>query len=235
VLHPEAPLILRAFLAVHIAAGTLARFVVPLVMAVRKGGTIHRRFGRVFVYSMFVVAATALVCGPYFHDYFLVLIAVFSSYLTFVGWRALKRKDPARTPAAPLDWAAAALATAAGATMIALGELQRAQFGSFSLVLFALGAICTGAGVRSIVRFVRPPRARAAWLFEHFGQLLAAYIATVSAFSAVNFHFIQPVWLRWLWPTVVGTIVITAYMTHYKIRIARGVALRRLVVIADAA
>jgi uncharacterized membrane protein len=84
-LHPEAPALIRIFLAIHIAAGSVALFVVPIVLAVRKGGKAHRRLGMAYVYAMGVVALTAFVVAPYFHDYFLLLIAIFSSYLTFCG------------------------------------------------------------------------------------------------------------------------------------------------------
>ena len=50
-------------------------------------------------------------------------------------------------------------------------------------------------------------------------RMLAAYITTVSAFSAVNFMFLPPV-VRWLWPTVIGTIGITIWVRHYRKRFA---------------
>jgi uncharacterized membrane protein len=232
-LHPEAPALIRVFLAIHIAAGSVALFVVPIVLAVRKGGKTHRRLGMAYVYAMGVVALTAFVVGPYFHDYFLLLIAIFSSYLTFCGWRILARKRPEKQPAAAIDWAGASLAAGAGLTMIGMGVFAHAFFADFSIVLFVLGAICTGAGVRSMIGFVRPPAERSAWLFEHFSNMLAAYIATVTAFSAVNFTFIHPIWVRWLWPTVAGTILITYYTTRYKTAIARGAPTRTLVTVRE--
>ena len=232
-LHPEAPAIIRAILALHIAAGTVALIVVPIVMAVRKGGPIHRRLGLTYVCGMFVVAGTALIEAPYFKSYFLLLIAIFSSYLTFLGWRALARKHPEREPAVAADWVGAGLALAAGSGMIAMGILQRGQIGSFSIVLYALGSICFGSGVRSMYQFFRPPTARAAWLFAHFGNMLAAYIATVTAFSAVNLRFIDPVWLRWLWPTVLGTLVITYYTRRYKRKLAGGARVQQLVTVRE--
>lgn len=231
--HPEAPAFIRALLAIHIAAGTLALIVVPVVMAARKGGKLHRRLGLAFVYGMFVVAATALVVGRYFDDYFLLLIAVFSAYLTFLGWRALARKHPEREPARAPDWAGAVLALLAGGGMIAMGFVQREQFGSFSIVLYVLGALCASKGGRSIYEFFRPPTARAAWLFAHFGNMLAAYIATVTAFSAVNLRFIEPVFVRWLWPTVLGTLVIAYYTTRYKRELGRGIRVQHLVTVGD--
>jgi hypothetical protein len=64
--------------------------------------------------------------------------------------------------------------------------------------------------------------------------MLAAYIATVTAFSAVNFTFLHPIWVRWLWPTVAGTVLITYYTTRYKTAIARGAPTRTLVTVRDA-
>jgi uncharacterized membrane protein len=218
-LHPEAPLALRLVLLIHIAAGSVALFVAPLALAVRKGGRAHRRWGNAYVLAMAVVAATAFVCGPYFHDYFLLLIAVFSSYLAFTGWRALAYKRPRAV--AIVDWTGAALAVTAGLGMLAMSVVGRANFGSFSFVVAVFGTICMGAGIRSAYRFVRPPRAKAAWFIEHFSNMLAAYIATVTAFSVVNLTFL-PVTVRWLWPTVVGTIAITAYNFKYRPLIARA-------------
>ena len=233
-LHPEAPFWIRAILALHIAAGTLALIVLPVAMIVRKGGVIHRRFGLAYVCGMFVVAATALVEAPFFQSYFLLLIAIFSSYLTFLGWRALARKHPEREPARLPDWVGAILALAAGGGMVVMGAVQSRQFGGFSIVLYVLGAICSGSGARSIYQFYRPPTSRAAWLFAHFGNMLAAYIATVTAFSAVNFHFLHPIWVRWLWPTVVGTLVITYYTARYKATLARGVRVQQIVTVREA-
>jgi hypothetical protein len=45
--------------------------------------------------------------------------------------------------------------------------------------------------------------------------MMAAYIATVTAFSAVNFHFLPPV-ARWLWPSVVGTLGILVWVRYYR-------------------
>ena len=232
-LHPEAPLVIRAILALHIAAGTVALIVVPVVMAVRMGGVTHRRLGLVYVYGMFVIAATALVEAPYFRDYFLLLVAVFSSYLTFLGWRALARKHPEREPAGGPDWVAAVLALGAGGGMFVMGAVQGTHFGGFSIVLYVLGAICFGSGARSIYQFFRPPATRAAWLYAHFGNMLAAYIATVTAFSSVNFHFLHPIWVRWLWPTVVGSLVITYYTARYKTKLARGAHVQQLVTVRE--
>jgi hypothetical protein len=52
--------------------------------------------------------------------------------------------------------------------------------------------------------------------------MLGSYIATVSAFSVVNFAFLPPA-VRWLWPTAIGTPLITVWITYYKRRRRRSV------------
>jgi len=48
-------------LAVHIAAGGLAIILGAIALSVKKGGTIHRRIGLVFVYAMLVMGFTASI------------------------------------------------------------------------------------------------------------------------------------------------------------------------------
>ncbi|HEV8643120.1 MAG TPA: hypothetical protein VGV13_18705 [Methylomirabilota bacterium] len=53
--------------------------------------------------------------------------------------------------------------------------------------------------------------------------MLGSYIATVSAFSVVNFTFL-PVTMCWLWPTAVGVPAIVIWITYdyYKARFRRA-------------
>ena len=50
-------------LSIHICAGGLAIVLGALALLVKKGGTIHRRSGLLFVYSMLVLGATAALLG----------------------------------------------------------------------------------------------------------------------------------------------------------------------------
>src|SRR5256885_10379842 len=91
-----------------VAAGTLALFVAPITMLTAKGGGTHRRWGKVYFWAMAVVAATAIVLAVWKPVVFLALLAVFSFYSAFYGYRALSRKRPLDTPGAlPTDWSPA--------------------------------------------------------------------------------------------------------------------------------
>jgi len=66
-----------------------------------------------------------------------------------------------------------------------------------------------------IRRYLKPPLNKRAWMFEHMTRFLAAYVATVTAFSVVNFQFLPYLW-RWLWPTFIGVPLILIWQGYYK-------------------
>jgi Predicted membrane protein (DUF2306) len=212
---------------IHIAAGTLALVLAPLAMLTVKGGPAHRRWGKIYFWSMAVVAATAVVIALWRPKIFLALLAVFSFYMAFSGYRTLWRKRPAQGqgPTA-LDWTAALVTFAVSAAMVVLGLIRPGaawqRLGIVPVVFGILGMILAGL---DIGKFVRPPADRNAWWFAHMGGMLGSYIATVSAFSVVNFTFLSPA-VRWLWPTVIGTPLIVLWITYYKIRFRRTPAAR---------
>ena len=79
---------------IHISAGMLALVLAPLAMLTVKGGRAHRRWGTIYFWSMAVVASTAVVLALWRPQIFLALLAVFSFYLAFTGYRVLSRKRP---------------------------------------------------------------------------------------------------------------------------------------------
>jgi uncharacterized membrane protein len=107
---------------IHVLAGTLALVVAPGAMLTVKGGRAHRRWGKIYFWLMAVVAATAVVLGLWRPVTFLVLVAVFSFYAAFTGYRVLGRKRPDRgdRPTA-LDWSAALVTLGVSLVLVVLG------------------------------------------------------------------------------------------------------------------
>ena len=206
---------------VHILAGMIALVVAPIAMVTAKGGPAHRRWGKVYFWMMAVVAVTALPLGVWRPNYFLMLVAVFSFYFAFRGYRALARKQPQREAAGALDWSASVAAFLASGALILFGLLKPTPLWvtlAPVAIVFGIGGV--GASGFDMVRFVRPPTERMAWWFSHMAGMLGSYIATVSAFSVVNFDFLPTV-ARWLWPSVVGTSFIVLWIVYYKLKFAR--------------
>jgi phosphatidylserine synthase len=201
---------------VHIAAGVLAIAAGFGALATEKGGLAHRRAGKGFVASMAVVVGTVpvlLAFDPTDLRVFLTLVAVFSGYLAFSGYRVLSQKRPAATPES-LDWAAAIAVVVACVALAAWGASDLLAGESFGVVLVVFGAIGVAFGGIDVREF-RNPDVRGPWLVTHLQRMIAALIATVSAVSAVN---LTPHlgWLAWLWPTILGSPLIAYYSWKYE-------------------
>src|SRR3954470_22030784 len=112
------PDITKALALLHVAAGVTALVVAPVAMLTAKGGLTHRRWGKVYYYAMVVVAVTAVVLGLLRPNLFLTLLAVFSFYTAFSGYRVLARKRPGRARRDIVAWIVAILTLATSATMV---------------------------------------------------------------------------------------------------------------------
>lgn len=202
---------------IHIAAGFLALGAGAVALGTKKGGRNHRLAGRAFVIGMAVVAATAIALypmGPTEIRLFLVMVAIFSFYFAFTGYRVLSRKRPV-DGAGSVDWLATALVLLASAWMLGTGALWALDGRSFAPILVVFGAIGVAFGGLDVRTFLGSSDDRQAWMVSHLQRMLGAYIATVSAVSAVNLHALPPA-VRWLWPTAVGVPVIVYLSRQYS-------------------
>lgn len=193
-----------AVLALHVAAGFVALAGGAGALLTRKGGLRHRRFGRGYVYSMAVVAGTSLALyalTPSESRLFLAMVAVFSYYFVFSGYRVLSRKRPGDAPGRA-DWAAVGLLALSGVGLLVMGARLALDGVGFATVMVAFGGIGTAFGLLDARGFRRGVEA-GAWMVDHLVRMCAGYIATVTAFATVNFTFL-PVVARWLLPTLVG-------------------------------
>ncbi len=197
----------------HIVCGMIALFVAPVAMIAAKGGPAHRRAGKAYFWFMAGVAVTAMTMALYKPIVFLALVAVFSFYFSFRGYRSVLMKN---RPAEPLDWFAAVLAVLGSVGLIVIGIVPFPGVAlpapAVSLAFGILGVLFAGS---NIMRFLHPPDDRNVWRYLHIGGMLGSYIATVSAFSAVNFGFLPPA-VRWLWPSVVGVPAIFLWINRYR-------------------
>ena len=198
---------------IHIFFGSIALFVAPAAMLTAKGGLWHRRWGKIYFWSMAGVAVTAAVMSLLRSGLFFLLIALFSFYLAFTGYRILYRKTPQQRPNRA-DWTAVSIVLSGSLTLIAYGVylMLASSFGTVPIVFGVIGVFFAMTDIRA---FRHPPTEKQAWWFTHMTRMLSAYIATVTAFSVVNFRFLPSV-ARWLWPTVVGTLGITIWTRYYR-------------------
>jgi uncharacterized membrane protein len=213
-------------MAVHIAAGFVALGAAPIAMLVTKGGKIHRRFGKIYFWSMIVVALTAVISVLAFQaPPWLSMVAAFAFYLALSGYRALYRKRPGLHPGV-LDWGIVLFGLGAGIGLIAWAgwAFLSGHAGAFTVIALALGVTAAVLARNEMKELAKPSGDRRAWWFRHMTSMLGAYVATVTAFSATNFQFMPRV-LRWLWPLVLGIVGITAWVRYYKLRFRSGASI----------
>ncbi|QKY19178.1 hypothetical protein B4589_001835 [Halolamina sp. CBA1230] len=199
----------------HIAAGTVAVLAGVGALVTKKGGRRHRGAGKLFLAAMAVTVATVFVLLAAAVTTFrivLTLVAVFSGYLAFSGYRVLSRKRPSETPAT-VDWLAAGTVVVACLVLGSWGVAWFLDGSSFGVVMAVFGGIGVAFGGQELRSFRRGESGE--WLVGHLQRMIAAFIATISAVSAVNLTPVIGV-SAWLWPTVVGTPLIAYWSRKYE-------------------
>jgi uncharacterized membrane protein len=217
------PIWMRGLLAVHVTAGFTSFLLAPVALATAKGGKAHKRWGMVYLWAMGVVAATALPMALYRPVLFLALVAVFSFYSAFSGYRVLKLKDlPRGGSAKPIDWAAGAFTFGASACLAGFGIWRSAWVQHMGIVAVVFGLIGMRLAAQQMVSFVRKPKEKMFWWYTHLGNFIGSYIAAWTAFSVVTLPRILPHagFVLWLWPTAIGVPAIVVTTIYYKRKFA---------------
>lgn len=220
--HIHDPLWVKVFLAIHIAAGTMSFLLAPVALATAKGGKQHKRWGKVYLWSMGAVAATAAPMAFFFPVRFLALVAVFSFYLAFAGYRVLRLKDLSRGgDAKPIDWIAGVVTFAASALLVWLSAFRPALIEVIPAVGVIFGLIGISAAMRQMISFVYKPKEKMFWWYGHLGNFISSYIAAWSAFSVVTLgQILGNTWYLWLWPSILGVPAVAATTVYYKRKFA---------------
>ncbi len=221
-MHAADPMWMRVFLGVHIAAGASSFLLAPVALATAKGGKQHRRWGKVYLWSMGVVAATALPMALYRPVLFLALVAVFSFYACFSAWRVLALKDlPKGGHAKPIDWAAGVITFVASACLAGFGAFKPAIVQNMGIVAIVFGVIGMSLAFGQMKSFLWKPTEKMFWWYTHLGNMIGSYIAAWTAFSAVTLsQFFGNAWYVWLWPTMIGVPAIALTTAYYKRKFA---------------
>jgi len=218
-------------LGMHIACGFTAFVAAPVAMIVAKGGKKHRLWGKIFFWCMTGVAVSAFIMSILHKNPFLFMVAGFSYYLVASGYRWLYRKRAETVKdIALIDWVLLIAAAVFNLALFGFGVYTiitqpQNSFGYISAVFGSLGLQLVWTNYRS---FINPPKAKYAWLLNHMGGMVGGYIATVSAFSAVNFDFL-PTIIQWLWPTIIGVPLLLLWISYYRRKFNSGIKVEEVV------
>jgi uncharacterized membrane protein len=204
----------------HVVCGSVVLAVAPLALLVRKGSWIHRRFGRVFMACMFVVAISALFMWQKKGHLFLVFLDVVVVYLFVYGSRIVKRRRSGFLPEDDrLDRALAVAVIFAGLLTIWVGfGIATPLMRDLRWVLLMLGGIGLWFGGWDLYSLVTKRLTPTGWLFLHMTAMISAYISAVTAFIVINAHD-TPMIVRWMVPIAIGGATVVAFQLFNRNRL----------------
>jgi hypothetical protein len=244
------PAAFTAFVALHIAFGSvgLVAFWVPVVG--RKGGAAHKRWGKVFTWTMLAtgfaavgISACTLIdpIGTHPHlvgsgaewirgifGWMMQGLAILTVNLAWYGWLAVRHKEDR---AAQREWRNLGLqALLLAASVNCIVQAWRADLP----LMLGMPAIGIATVATNLWFLYHPAPGPLDWLKEHLKALVGAGISVYTAFFAFGAVRTFPELALhpglWAIPLVVGLAIII----HQRLAVARMPAARRLAHAADA-
>jgi hypothetical protein len=221
----------RYILVLHILAGASALLLLWVPLFARKGGTLHRRVGWMYVVAMGTVACTALALatlrltnGDPTDDaagLFLGHVAVLTGKNVFAGMRALRHRRPSSPLLHALDWGVSIALAASSLVMAVRGATSGAPLPMIFAVLGMTSAVPEFLYLAKI-----SPRPNA-WLFRHLTNMVTSGIAAITAFLVVNApRFGVRIFNPFVWtiPALLGALGIAIWSAHYRRKFAGSAA-----------
>jgi hypothetical protein len=216
----------EAFLWVHIAFGVTGATTFWVAMATRKGGDTHRKWGRVFAWSLIVTGVCAIgmsLCTlawplethPHITDIVLIraifgwmmlYLGVLTVSLCWHGLQAVRNKADHPRNRHPLDVGLQLAVIAAAANCAIQGWLS----GWYLMIGMAMVGFAS-AGTNLVFSFSEKPW-RLQYQVEHFKALVGAGISVYTAFLAFGSVRLMPkmalTGYLWFPPIVIGVAII---------------------------
>lgn len=224
---------------VHVLFGAigLAAFWIPVIT--RKGAVNHVRFGKIFVWSAYILLSAAAISlisringlvasgvGPADRPGLFASI-VFLGYLTLTtfvsvrhGMVVLKYKGD---PASFKSWLSTGLAWTAIAASVFIIFYALIVSPTSKILLFALSPIGLGIG-SGILGYMRAKNvSKRAWMYEHLGAMIGSGIAFHTAFAVFGVTRLFDIGLNgwvaiipWIAPAAIGVAAIFIWTRHYR-------------------
>lgn len=198
-------MLFNGLLICHIIAGTIALCCSVAAITTAKGRNKHRAFGRWYFYGMVGVFITAIPMAILHSNTFLLLIAIFSFYLAFSGWRYGKRRG---VEVRWSDWAVTCAMIIAALIMIGAGTWYFDTNNFETIVSIIFGVIGGSFAIRDARSYYTGHIDNKVRIARHLGGMLGGTIAVFTAVLVVNVH-IEPEFVLWLAPTVIFSPLIT--------------------------
>ena len=223
----------------HIIAGFVGLFAWWVPILTRKGGNVHRSFGKVFKISAYIVLIGALLSvsltaaqtflqppgdRPPASAYGFIIFLGYLALVTLIGLhhslKVLENKRDLTAMNTFMNRFLAALAIASSLALISYALIFDPQVKILLLALSPIG-IGTGIGVFKTIRGQRP--GTKAWFYEHMGGMIGTGIAFHTAFAVFGSQALFSLGLSgwtalipWVLPAVIGIPASAIWTRKYR-------------------
>ncbi len=183
---------------------------------VKKGGDLHKKFGKLFTISMLISTIISIVITqmPNHKNSFLFAIGLFTIYLVLTGNRALSFKPHLKDKAANIDKVISGVMVIISLVMISYGMYGLLKgYTQFTLFAFfgIFGVILSGKDFYFYKNFKKNKKA---WLLNHISHISGALIASITAFIVAGIGI--GTLIAWILPSVIGSFYIAYWSRKYK-------------------
>lgn len=235
----------RSLLFVHIVFGFLGLVAFWFPISSKKGRTLHKRAGRVFLWSGYIVAGTAIavalmtVISPFgthperrpanpahladatsglrMFSVFLGYLGVITLATVHHGVRVMQTKKDPSALRTPFHTGVNAVAILSSAVVLVFG------LSTGEVPLIALSPLGLLVGLPALKYARRPKPTKMAHWYEHMGAMIGGGIAFHTAFAVFGIQrFVQYSSegfigiLPWILPGIIGSIAIAVWQQHYR-------------------
>ncbi|WP_367605735.1 hypothetical protein [Legionella sp. W05-934-2] len=207
-------MIFNILLAIHIVFGLIAIVASLIALSSKKGASLHRRVGKLFMIAMLGIFITALPMSLMTNNWFLLCVALFSFYISLSGWRyAIRRYLPAQL----WEKVISIIMILVSITMLSASIVSWQQGGYKPIVFAVFGLICLRFSISDMLLYRKMKYPKFERLVRHVGGMIGGTIAVFTAVLVTNFTY-QPAWVLWIAPTV----ILLPLIIYWTIRIRAG-------------
>ncbi|NBB93824.1 MAG: hypothetical protein GVY32_11730 [Gammaproteobacteria bacterium] len=185
--------LLSGFAQPHALIGTVALVTFWTAGLARKGSSLHKRVGKIYLLAMIGVVVTAAPLalshaleGQWVGAAFLGYLVILVSHACRSAWTAIRwKRDFERFTGTGFRVSALVLAVS-GAAVAVLGVV----YGAWLLIIFGLIGPLGAFEARQLIR--KGPQSPKWWLKEHYGAMIANGVATHIAFLQIGLMRLIP-------------------------------------------
>ncbi|MDJ1503814.1 hypothetical protein [Xanthocytophaga agilis] len=191
----------------HVIAGTLGLGIGTIAIINYKKASIHKRYGRYFLWLLSIVVGSAVVGLSFFRiNAFLVMLTLLSGYVGYAGYRTVRlRQQRSSLP----DVMIALTVLLVGIGYVVWQKQSETQWPS-SIIYSTLAAIVIVTVYDLIKYFWLHNQLKNCWIYEHIYKMFSAFSALLSAFMGT----ILPDWHPY---SQLGPSVISLWLMGYFI------------------